>query len=589
MKLFPNKGWSILHFSIFTFLFPLLMSLTLTNWQQLDGSSFLYELMWEIKFLSFSFLFVILIFILSQIWHIRSLLFLKRLSLFIFFDLVFIAATCKYVFNINMSLDLLLYGFLNISFLLGDGVLLVQRLPILSLLIFTLFSLFSLSGPRIIKLFFFLQKKSLKGFSLKIGYLKKTNLTLFVLALVINISLNAINSQHKSKINLAQLKNDIIKIKNKKNTNISKTVISALPSNSNVVIFLLESVKTGFIQLKDLEFFKDAGSVIDINQFYVPTSHSSNSIASLLCGCYSNDLNFFRSNKFKEKQSLPKLLNSKGYQSSYIYSGPGEYEGLGKIIANSGMNIVDSKNLLKLMPTKKFKNYYWGLDDISLFEYSKRFLKKGNRHQKNKPFFVIYGFSNSHSPYYTPHLTKSQRKKLNYLQRYKESIKYSISVINKIIIHFKQQKLYKDTLFIVMSDHGESFGDQGYWRHNFSLYNAETQVPFMMSHPSFRKVRYNKRPRVATILDVFPTIASLLGFDIPLPVTGQSFNNTNYKLNLRLNSWTNKSNYGFLLDKYKFNIFAHKKKLLISNLFENNITKFKLDQQSQSLIDILKN
>jgi arylsulfatase A-like enzyme len=83
---------------------------------------------------------------------------------------------------------------------------------------------------------------------------------------------------------------------------------------------------------------------------------------------------------------------------------------------------------------------------------------------------------------------------------------------------------YKEALIILSADHGEEF-----WEHNGvthggkGLYDEVISVPLELKLPaSSDRMTRGAIPRVVPLLDIYPTVADVLGFTPPRHVRGQS-------------------------------------------------------------------
>ena len=69
--------------------------------------------------------------------------------------------------------------------------------------------------------------------------------------------------------------------------------------------------------------------------------------------------------------------------------------------------------------------------------------------------------------------------------------------------------LYKNSLIVVLSDHGEEFGEHGSFDHGFTLYEELIRVPLLVKLPAGRGAGRRVASRVST-LDLVPTLLDLL-------------------------------------------------------------------------------
>lgn len=76
------------------------------------------------------------------------------------------------------------------------------------------------------------------------------------------------------------------------------------------------------------------------------------------------------------------------------------------------------------------------------------------------------------------------------------------------INYLKKKKLYRSSLIILLSDHGEAFMDHGGWEHGHSLYNELIKIPLIVKFPGNRRAG-TQVDHVTSIVDVLPTILEL--------------------------------------------------------------------------------
>jgi arylsulfatase A-like enzyme len=75
------------------------------------------------------------------------------------------------------------------------------------------------------------------------------------------------------------------------------------------------------------------------------------------------------------------------------------------------------------------------------------------------------------------------------------------------------------TIVVVTADHGEEFQEHGHLTHGAHLYEESLRVPLVIAGPGVAAAR---RPDVAQGIDLFPTLAALLGIDVPSDLLGRN-------------------------------------------------------------------
>ncbi len=95
--------------------------------------------------------------------------------------------------------------------------------------------------------------------------------------------------------------------------------------------------------------------------------------------------------------------------------------------------------------------------------------------------------------------------------QYMGAIRYVDDQIARIVRTLKEKNQFEDTILIVLSDHGELFGEYGLATHHLTLSDEETHIPLIFHYPA--KIKNPQRvTTLARIIDVYPTLKELTGF-----------------------------------------------------------------------------
>jgi arylsulfatase A-like enzyme len=152
------------------------------------------------------------------------------------------------------------------------------------------------------------------------------------------------------------------------------------------------------------------------------------------------------------------------------------------------------------------------------------------------PFFLFVHYFDPHYPYEPPapfdrefgpserletHMAQRQipeapereigpkARNVKLLSRYDGEIRYVDWHISRLIESLEQADLWDDTAVIVMSDHGEGFGEHGLVGHGY-VYREQLHVPLIMHIPG-QKPRQVGYP--VSLVDTLPTALSMIGGD----------------------------------------------------------------------------
>ena len=84
----------------------------------------------------------------------------------------------------------------------------------------------------------------------------------------------------------------------------------------------------------------------------------------------------------------------------------------------------------------------------------------------------------------------------------------------------KESGQWEDTIVILTSDHGYHLGDHFMWG-KVSLFDIGAKVPFIIHVPGLTKPG-TKSQAMVELIDIYPTLAHLTGFERPADVQGSS-------------------------------------------------------------------
>ena len=86
----------------------------------------------------------------------------------------------------------------------------------------------------------------------------------------------------------------------------------------------------------------------------------------------------------------------------------------------------------------------------------------------------------------------------------------------------RSRGLDRRTLFVIMGDHGEAFGQHdGNYGHTLALYEENVRIPYLIVAPELTEAK-ERVARVASAIDTAPTVLDLLGVGVPEGYRGRS-------------------------------------------------------------------
>jgi hypothetical protein len=135
---------------------------------------------------------------------------------------------------------------------------------------------------------------------------------------------------------------------------------------------------------------------------------------------------------------------------------------------------------------------------------------------KDRPFCAYFYSNDPHMPY-RPHAEFNYGSSATDL--YDGEISYMDFHLGRLFDWMDNSGLMDNTMIVIMSDHGESLGERGVYKHSTQLYNEQTRVPMIIHVPGLpaRSIK----DYVSTI-DLGPTMLNVVGLDYPKECAGVS-------------------------------------------------------------------
>lgn len=281
----------------------------------------------------------------------------------------------------------------------------------------------------------------------------------------------------------------------------------------NVVVILMESFAgryVGVLGSKDQitpEFDKLSQEGLLFTRFFANGTHTHQGMFASMA-CFPN-LPAFEylmqtpegGNQFS---GLPQLLSARGFQDAYVYNGDFAWDNQQGFFSNQGMtNFIgrnDYVNPVVSDPT-------WGVSDQDMFA---RSIIELNKLKNDKPFYALLQTLSNHTPYALPDVLPTEPVTGNgSLDLHLTAMRYSDWALGQFFEHAKQQPWYKDTLFVVLGDHGFGAPEQ---MTEMDLYRFH--IPMLLIAPGIREQLGTQNSTVGTQVDMVPTIMGRLGGDV---------------------------------------------------------------------------
>jgi arylsulfatase A-like enzyme len=104
---------------------------------------------------------------------------------------------------------------------------------------------------------------------------------------------------------------------------------------------------------------------------------------------------------------------------------------------------------------------------------------------------------------------------------YDREIRFLDDELQRLFATISAQGLADSTVVVVLSDHGEEFGEHGGWQHGSTVYEELLRVPLIFWAPG-RVTAGRRHATQVSLIDVAPTLLELAGVALPDMMQGTS-------------------------------------------------------------------
>jgi phosphoglycerol transferase MdoB-like AlkP superfamily enzyme len=213
-------------------------------------------------------------------------------------------------------------------------------------------------------------------------------------------------------------------------------------------------------------------------------------------------------------ECLPELLKDQGYSTAYFTPSTQNFEDFGALVSNFGYEKLVSYETMDDQDLQRMGGLTLsGLSgDEVVLEPSEEWLTE--QRESGAPFLATYLTSATHYPYMVPEGYEQEKfAEDEDLNRYLNAISLQDYFLESLFEQYRDLGLYEDTVFVIMGDHGEAFGEHGLYTHGNTPHEEGLKIPMVVHDPE----RFEDGARVeapVSQLDVLPTVADLLGYEI---------------------------------------------------------------------------
>ncbi|MEZ4459262.1 MAG: sulfatase-like hydrolase/transferase [bacterium] len=290
-------------------------------------------------------------------------------------------------------------------------------------------------------------------------------------------------------------------------------LVPQTPNHPNIVILILESTRASGTtvynpELKTTPFLAElAAKSVVAERAHTMIPHTSKALVTILCGFEPYlEMPIVEATKGLPGRCLPGLLNDVGYSTVFLQSATQKFESRAQLVAR--MEFKDFFPLEAIEDPQFGPVNYFGVEDEVLLKPMENWIAK---QQDGKPFMMTVLTVGPHHNYAVPPghelIPFAQDDEFN---RYLNALHRQDNYVRETFAMFDRLGLTQNTVFVVLGDHGEGFGEHGRFQHDNVIYEEGLHVPLLIMDGR------NPQPKRVTVgvsqLDVVPTLAAMSGF-----------------------------------------------------------------------------
>lgn len=204
-------------------------------------------------------------------------------------------------------------------------------------------------------------------------------------------------------------------------------------------------------------------------------------------------------------ETLTTILRASGYRTRFSQMVRATFECNPGLVANLGFESFWSRE--DLQDPDAHLGYFAG-DDFRMIDPAFAWFDR-----QADPCFMLFMTSVAHHPYevpdwYGPEIEDDK-------QAFLQTVRYTDAFVKEVVDELEDRGVFGDTLLCVISDHGEGFGEHNILQHGENPYEEALRIPWVITWPKrLSGGKVVKEP--CSVLDVTPTILSMLGFDVTM-------------------------------------------------------------------------
>ena len=284
---------------------------------------------------------------------------------------------------------------------------------------------------------------------------------------------------------------------------------------NNIILFVMESTPRDLVGIYDSSItvtpnlikYKSISTAFYNMYAHIPST--PNSMLSMVNGIYPliTYKSFLNEYSYSNLPALPAALKDHGWQTSFFSSSDLAFSNMRSFAQNNGFHTVEDNRVINCS-LKAFHTTNTVLDGLNDQCIVDRYFQWLDQNKIQKKYSMLWT-NQTHYPYFF-----DADKEANYvnnkdLNHYLNALKSTDEAFGRLMKGLEDRGMLKNTMVIVVGDHGEAFGTHNQSTHASYIYEENVHIPCIIYNPVL--CRGDTSNRIGELIDIVPTIAGIAG------------------------------------------------------------------------------
>ena len=292
---------------------------------------------------------------------------------------------------------------------------------------------------------------------------------------------------------------------------------SAVEGPDNVAIIILESTNFEATSLSpkgpettpNLKMLSQKG--LSATNAYAMVPNTSKSMITILCGIPPYpQLRVVGAQPGRIPVTcLPELLKAQGFRTGFFQTATPDYQSRETLVSNFGFEKFVSLDDIEADNYERVN--YFGVEDKAMLPASRQWLTKNS----TEPFFAAYLTLATHHDYGENAVeTQVQYTSNDRENDYLNALRSVDNFLGDLIEQYRDIGIFSDTLFVIVGDHGQAFGEHEHNFHGGVVYDEGIRVPLVFFGAD-QLAELQRIDSPISTLSIVPTVLDILGYSAP--------------------------------------------------------------------------